>query len=74
MGKVGQHAYLGGRDEGGVGVCFFMGFPAGNFSADDRLDTDVENLLLTETPSRDQQKDRQQTKQKQKETTTVRSE
>ena len=47
--QVNQDAYLGGRDEGGVGMSFVNGLLAGDDMTDDRLDTVVGNLRLTET-------------------------
>ena len=46
--QVGREAYLGGRDEGGVGVCLVKDLLAGgDITTDDRLDTVVGNLRLT---------------------------
>lgn len=45
---MGRDAYLGGREEGGVGVSLVKGLPTGDDMAmDDRLDTVVGNLRLT---------------------------
>ena len=45
-----RDAYLGGRDEGGVGVSLFKGLPAGGvLTTDDRLDIVVGNLRLKQT-------------------------
>ena len=46
--QVSRDAYLGGREEGGVGVSLVKGLPTGDdMATDDRLDIVVGNLRLT---------------------------